>query len=200
MAEIARGRTSALFYNLWLHGVSSFCHHRNPSSCPIHACTPGCLEFGPSLISLVMTFEAASQVFWPLLAFPVLQRRLGTKGALQTCRIAYPFTFSEYILLNYLRKGSQAATTWFWVVRAIETPVAPGVAMSFTAAQLALNDVAPSSHVLGTLNVIALAISSAIRSVSPGSSAALYAVGVRDQILKGHLIWAVVVNCSWIGR
>jgi MFS family permease len=164
---------------------------------PVVLYTPaslGGLGFGPSLISLIMSVEAASQVSWLLLAFPVLQRRLGTKGVLRVCGIAYPFTFAGYILLNYLlREGSDAAIVWFWIACTVETLVGPGVAMAFTAVQLALNDVAPGPRVLGTLNAVALTLSSAIRSVAPGATTALYAVGVRDQVFGGHLIWVVLV-------
>lgn len=164
---------------------------------PVVLYTPvrlGGLGFGPSLISLIMATEAASQALWLLLAFPALQRRIGAKGVMRACGIAYPFTFVGYILLNcLLREGSDTAIAWFWVLCATETLVAPGVAMSFTAAQLALNDVAPSPRVLGTLNAMALTISGIIRSVAPGAVSALYALGVRDQILKGYFIWAVLI-------
>jgi hypothetical protein len=108
-----------------------------------------------------MTTEAASQALWLLLAFPPLHRRYGTKGVLRACGIAYPLTFAGYILLNQLLRrgdGNNAAMIWFWVACAMESLVGPGVAMSFTAAQLALNDAVPSSQVLGTLNAIALTV------------------------------------------
>ncbi|KAK1833445.1 peptide/nitrate transporter-like protein [Podospora conica] len=164
---------------------------------PVLLYTPvslGGLGFGPSLISLLMTAEAASQVAWLLLAFPILQRRLGSKGVLRVCGIAYPFTLAVYILLNHLlRQGTDAAIVWFWIVITVDTLIGPGVAMAFTAVQLALNDAAPSPRVLGTLNAVALTLSSAIRSVAPAATTALYAVGVRDQIFGGNLIWVVLV-------
>jgi Na+/melibiose symporter-like transporter len=156
---------------------------------PVHL---GGLGFGPSLISLVMAAEAASQALWLLLAFPPLYRRLGTKGVLRACGLAYPVTFAGYILLNQLLRGG-GATAWFWVACAVESLVGPGVAMSFTAAQLALNNVAPSPQVLGTLNAVALTVASAVRSVAPGATSALYAMGVRSRVLDGQLIWVGLI-------
>ncbi|KAK0612137.1 major facilitator superfamily domain-containing protein [Immersiella caudata] len=164
---------------------------------PILLYTPvqlGGFGFGPSLISLIMATEAASQALWLVLAFPPLHRRLGNRGLLQACGLAYPLVFAGYILLNQLlRDGSDTARAWFWVACAIESLVGPGVAMSFTAVQLALNDVAPSPQVLGTLNAVALTVSSAVRSIAPGATSALYALGVRSRILDGQLIWVGLI-------
>jgi hypothetical protein len=154
----------------------------------------GGLGFGPSLISLIMATEAASQALWLLLAFPPVHRRIGSKGVLRVCGIAYPIAFAGYILLNQLlRNGSNAAVALFWAACAVESLVGPGVAMSFTAAQLALNDAAPSPHVLGTLNAVALTVSSAVRAVAPAATSALYAMAVRSRVLDGQLIWVGLI-------
>jgi hypothetical protein len=65
--------------------------------------------------------------------------------------------------------------------------------MGFTGAQLALNDIAPSSATLGTLNALALTLASAIRMVAPALFSSIFAWGVRNQILMGYLIWVVLV-------
>jgi len=164
---------------------------------PILLYTPvrlGGLGFGPSLISLIMAAEAASQALWLLFAFPPLHRRLGTRGLLRACGWAYPVTFVGYVLLNQLlREGTDEARAWFWVACAIESLVGPGVAMSFTAVQLALNEAAPSQHVLGTLNAVALTVSSAVRAIAPGATSALYALSVRSGVWHGQLIWVGLV-------
>jgi len=59
--------------------------------------------------------------------------------------------------------------------------------------QLALNDIAPSPATLGTLNGLALTLSSAVRMVSPGAFASLFALGAKSQFLNGHFIWVVLV-------
>lgn len=163
---------------------------------PVHL---GGLEFGPSMISAYMASQGACQALWLLLAFPFLQRRFGTKGVMKGCGIAYPFFFAGYIALNLLlREGSHSSTVTFWVLGIIVAFIGPGVSMVFTGSQLALNDVSPNSHVLGTLNAIALTGSSAIRSVIPGVSTAIYAIGVRNQILAGHLAWVMLIPCAVI--
>lgn len=54
-----------------------------------------------------------------------------------------------------------------------------------------MNDVAPSHETLGTLNAIVLAIQSGLRAVSPASATSIYALGVKYQILGGHLFWLI---------
>ena len=68
-----------------------------------------------------------------------------------------------------------------------------GASMAFTCVQLALNDVAPSPAVLGTLNAIALAVMSGTRAVAPALFASLFATGVREQILGGYLVWVILI-------
>ncbi|KAK3291396.1 major facilitator superfamily domain-containing protein [Chaetomium fimeti] len=171
---------------------------------PILLYTPvdlGGLGFGPSLISLIMAAEAASQALWLLLAFPPLHRRYGAKGVLRACGIAYPLTFAGYILLNQMLRrgeGNSVVMAWFWVACAIESLVGPGVAMSFTAAQLALNEATPSPQVLSTLNAMALTAASAVRAIAPGAVSAAYAVGVRSRLLDGQLIWIGLIPLASI--
>lgn len=57
---------------------------------------------------------------------------------------------------------------------------------------MAVNDIAPSTQTLGTMNAIALTLSSALRSVVPALATSLFAVGVRYQILHGQLAWIVL--------
>jgi hypothetical protein len=70
------------------------------------------------------------------------------------------------------------------------------------AMQLALNDIAPAPNTLGTLNAVALSVNSGIRAVAPGLFSSIFAVGVREQILGGELIWAIIVSMTvvfWVG-
>lgn len=41
------------------------------------------------------------------------------------------------------------------------------------------------------LNAISLSFSSGIRAIAPPLATALYAIGVKKQILGGYLIWAI---------
>ncbi|VUC20649.1 unnamed protein product [Clonostachys rosea] len=150
-------------------------------------------------ISLWMTVQGISQATWLVLAFPLLHRRFGNKGVLNLCSIAYPVFFALFIVLNaLLRNGSPSATAWFYILGAISAIIGPGVSMSFTGVQLALNEVTPSHRVLGTLNAIALTGASAIRSLAPGVATAVYAIGVRNQILGGQLAWAILIPIACI--
>lgn len=164
---------------------------------PVALYTPvdiGGLGFSSTLIAVFLATQGVSQALWLLVAFPWLQHRVGTKGVIKACGVAYPFFFAGFILLNIqLRDSSHGAVTWFWIIGAIIALAGPGISMCFTGAQLALNDVAPSPSVLGTLNAIALTASSGIRSIAPSIATITYAAGVRNQILHGYLAWILLI-------
>lgn len=154
----------------------------------------GGVGFSPFQISVWMAIQGASQATWLIVAFPMLQRRLGTKGSLGACVAVYPLFFAGYIAMNMLlRVGTESSVAIFWVVAFMVAFIGPGVSMAFTAVQLALNDVSPNPHVMGTLNALAMTSASAIRSFVPGVSTAIFAIGVRNQILWGHLVWAILI-------
>lgn len=182
---------------LWVYGHAMFLAFAFTAIMPVVLYTPvdlGGVEFDSFKISMYMAAQGASQAMWLILAFPMLQHRLGTKGVMKLCGFAYPFFFVGYILLNtLLRADTPLTTALFWTFGAVVAIVGPGVSMAFTGVQLAVNDVSPDSHVLGTLNALALTLSSAIRAIVPGAATAIYAVGVRGQILWGHLAWVILV-------
>ncbi|OAA39553.1 Major facilitator superfamily transporter [Beauveria brongniartii RCEF 3172] len=169
---------------------------------PVVLFTPvaiGGLGLSPFQISTYMAVQGLSQAVWLVGVFPRLHRRLGNKKLLTACAVTYPFFFLTYIVLNeLLRVDTPAARAWAWVVGPLAAVVGPGVSMAFTGVQLALNDASPDPHVMGTLNGIALTLASALRSFVPGLTTALYAVGVREQILRGHLAWVVLIPVSML--
>ncbi|TVY80317.1 Efflux pump azaK [Lachnellula suecica] len=138
-----------------------------------------------------------SQSIWLLFIFPPLQRKFGTGGILRGCLYAWPIFFASAPIANlFLRKGW---TTAFWILTPILQIGGSGVAMAFTAVQLALNDVAPSHETLGTLNGIALTLVSGIRTVGPAIFTSIFAVGSESQILYGYLVWVVLVAVALLG-
>lgn len=154
----------------------------------------GGLGFSSALISIFMGVTGASQAIWLLLIFPPLQKRIGTGGVLRACATAYPFFLASSPILNLLRRQeTQAAKIIFWVAAPILLALGSGVSMSFTAIQLALNDVSPSPQTLGTLNALALTLVSGLRAVCPASFTSIFAIGVRSQILWGYLVWFILV-------
>ncbi|RSM17749.1 hypothetical protein CDV31_003356 [Fusarium ambrosium] len=182
---------------LWVYGHAMFLAFAFTAIMPVVLYTPvdmGGVEFDSFKISMYMAVQGASQAMWLVLAFPALQHRFGTKGVMKMCGFAYPFFFAGYILLNtLLRADTHLTTVLFWTFGAVVAVIGPGVSMAFTGVQLAVNDVAPDSHVLGTLNAVALTLSSGIRSIVPGAATAIYAIGVRGQILWGHLAWVILI-------
>ncbi|MCJ1407629.1 hypothetical protein MMC19_001700 [Ptychographa xylographoides] len=147
--------------------------------------------FSPLQISLFMALGGLSQSIWLLLAFPPLQHRFGTGGVLRGCAVVWPSLFFMVPAGNFLLRQDWVLT--FWIVVPISVALGSGVAMAFTAIQLALNDIAPSPSTLGTLNALALTLTCGIRALAPAAFASIFATGVRTQILDGYLVWLVLL-------
>jgi len=157
---------------------------------PVAQYTPvdlGGLGFSPGLIAACTGLNGASQAAWLLIIFPILQKRLGTGRVLWLCATAWPVLFVLAPLYNFLLRHGQNVI--FWTTAPPLVVLASGVAMAFTSVQLALNDISPSHETLGTLNSLALAIQSGIRSVAPALATSIYAIGVKYNILGGQLFW-----------
>lgn len=148
----------------------------------------------PLQISLFMGLTGLSQAIWLLVVFPPLQHRIGTNGVLRACGYAWPFFFAVMPFMNLIMyQGTREAELAFWILIPILLAVGPGVSMAFTGVQLALNDVSPAPEALGTLNALALTITSGLRAFSPALFTSLFAIGVKDQIVWGYLVWVILV-------
>lgn len=161
---------------------------------PVFWFTPvalGGYGFTPVQISLMMAVNGIAQAAWLLLAFPALQHRWGTNGVMRLCSVAYPVFFAACPAGNLLLRAGAGRV--FWAVYPPLLAVGCGVSMSFTAIQLALNDVSPDARVLGTLNALALTGSSALRAFAPAVFTSLFALGARTQWLWGYAIWVLLV-------
>ncbi|OHE93564.1 major facilitator superfamily transporter [Colletotrichum orchidophilum] len=169
---------------------------------PVFWYTPvqlGGFGFTPLQILIMMSVSGIAQVLWLVVIFPPLQHRIGTNGVLRACAYAYPWFYVLCPLSNiFLKAGvhNPAMVTFFWVFTPTALIIGSGVSMSFTAIQLALNDISPSPRVLGTLNALALTASSAIRAFCPALFTSLYAVGARTQALGGYAIWVLMVGLA----
>jgi hypothetical protein len=154
---------------------------------PVHL---GGFSFTPLQISLMMGLNGAAQAAWLLLVFPPLHHRLGSNGVMRLCALAYPWFFLCFPLGNVLlRMNTEGSLKIFWVFMPVTLALGSGVAMSFTAIQLAINDIAPSSKFLGILNALALTGSSGLRAFCPALFTSLFALGTRTQLAGGYAIW-----------
>ncbi|KAI1103486.1 MFS general substrate transporter [Jackrogersella minutella] len=153
----------------------------------------GGFGFSPLQISLFMGLTGFSQATWLLLIFPPLQHRLGTNGVLRACGFAYPFFMCIMPVLNLIIYQDTPATGLvFWILAPTLAVLGSGVSMAFTGVQLALNDVSPSPASLGTLNALALTITSGLRAFCPVLFTSLFAVSVKKHLLWGYLVWLVL--------
>lgn len=59
--------------------------------------------------------------------------------------------------------------------------------------QLMLNDIAPNSASLGTLNALALTCATGLKAICPALFASIFATGARTQIMDGYFIWFIMV-------
>ncbi|KAJ5246727.1 hypothetical protein N7468_001710 [Penicillium chermesinum] len=153
----------------------------------------GGFGFSARQISLMMGLNGFAQASWLLLIFPVLARRVGSDGVMRICGIAYPIFFMcNPAASALLRINTEVSTTAFWVFAPIALALGSGVAMSFTAIQLSLNNISPSPRVLGTLNALALTGSCVVRAFIPALFTTLFALGARTQFLRGYAIWVLM--------
>ncbi|KAF2663992.1 MFS general substrate transporter [Microthyrium microscopicum] len=148
----------------------------------------------PQYISYFLAVAGISQAMWMLLVFPRLQPRIGTGALLRYCAILWPFLFALNPVANMVLRAHH--DTVFWVVAPIATGLGSGCAMAFTASQIAVNDIAPSPGALGTINGIALSLSSGMRSFTPALFTSIFAIGVKDQIFGGYLVWIVMIGVT----
>ncbi|KAK0656719.1 major facilitator superfamily domain-containing protein [Cercophora newfieldiana] len=154
----------------------------------------GGLGFTPVKISLFFALGGLSQAIWILVVFPPLQNRIGTNGVMRICANFYPIFFALCPSFNFLLR--QGFTTTFWATAPVLLMLGSGVSMSFTAVQLALNDVSPSPVVLGTLNAVALSLVTGVRGVSPAAFSSFFAIGARTQWLWGYAIWVLMAAAA----
>lgn len=85
--------------------------------------------FSDQQISYFLALAGASQAGWMLIAFPPLQKKLGTTRLMRWCVAAWPLFMALYPVLNeMLRHG---LTTAFWIVAPLSLVIASGVSMSF---------------------------------------------------------------------
>ncbi|KAJ5951351.1 uncharacterized protein N7479_009764 [Penicillium vulpinum] len=158
---------------------------------PVHL---GGYSFTTLQISLMMGLNGAAQATWLLLVFPPLQKRIGSNGVIRLCAFIFPLFFLCCPLGNVLlRMGTDGSVKAFWILLPTGLAIGCGVSMSYTAIQLALNDVAPSPRVLGTLNALALTGTSTLRAFCPALFTSLFAMGARTQLAGGHAIWILML-------
>jgi hypothetical protein len=89
----------------------------------------GGLSFKPWQIMIFMAVAGASQALWMLLAFPFLQKRLGTGNLLRIACVAWPCFMALYPILNEMLRHELFIA--FWYVSIPLLILGSGVAMSF---------------------------------------------------------------------
>ena len=133
---------------------------------------------------------------------------------MRLCSYGFPLLYAFSPMTNLLLRMDLPLA--FWLSTPVLQLLSSAVGMSFSKSntpnhvgglalititvviQLALNDIAPSSVALGTLNAIALTITSGIRTVAPAIFTSIFAAGVQDQILWSYLVWVVMVLLALI--
>ncbi|KAM0269664.1 hypothetical protein ACHAQH_009663 [Verticillium albo-atrum] len=155
---------------------------------PVHH---GGLGLSTAQITAFITAVGASETLWLMIAFPLLQRRVGTKRVLNVCSWLWPVFFAGYVATSVLeREGRYIAAI---VVGVSNIVLGPGAFMALTAVQLAVNKASPSPGVLGKLNSLVEILFSIIRSVIPGIATVIFAAGARGGIFGGYLAWVILI-------
>jgi hypothetical protein len=159
----------------------------------------GGMGFQPELIAATIALAGASQAVWLLAAFPPLHKRFGTGQILRYVAYAWPVFFAAHPGFGLLRRNGLDVP--FWTLAPPALMIGSGVALTYTAVQLAVNDISPSYETFGTLNAIVLALSCGVRAFAPAVATSIYAIGVKHRILGGELFWFlnVLLALGFIG-
>ncbi|TLD04817.1 uncharacterized protein PgNI_09365 [Pyricularia grisea] len=150
----------------------------------------GGLSFNSFQMSLLMALNGVAQALWLIFGFPPLHRRLGTNGVMRLCGTVYPLFFAISPVANYLLRAGY--TNLFWSLYPPALAIGCGVAMSFTACQLSVNEVNPGPTALATINALQMMISSIVRAFTPAAANSLFAIGAETQFLNGYAIWLLM--------
>lgn len=86
-------------------------------------------DFSDQQISYFLALAGASQAGWMLIAFPPLQKKLGTARLMRWCCVGWPVFLAAYPILNELLR--HGLNTVFWVAAPLSLVAGSGVSMSF---------------------------------------------------------------------
>lgn len=85
--------------------------------------------FSDQQISYFIALAGASQAAWMLIAFPPLQKKLGTAKLMRYCAAMWPFFMAAYPAFNEMLRHD--LTTLFWATAPVTLVFASGVSMCF---------------------------------------------------------------------
>lgn len=177
----------------WSHAHVMVCWTAINALLPVVLFTPialGGWQLSQRQITLYLSALGVCDAMWMFFFFPILQRRMGTKGILQTGSIMWPSFTVGFIVVNALLRNDAAIAAI--IVGVFMTLVGTAIGMSFTAAQLAINEASPIFELSRRVNYLAELSISIIRSTIPVITTTIFAVGVREQIFSGYLALLIV--------
>ena len=155
----------------------------------------GGMAFSARGMAAFITAQGVVEGVWVLGVFPPLHRRVGTRGILYISTAMYMVVFSDFVAANELLRAHTAlAHALYRIALAGLVIFSTGVYMGAVSSQVALQNLSPDPRALGTLNGLAEACYSLVKTVVPAVSTTLFAIGVRGQILGGHLVWVILLG------
>ncbi|WRT63301.1 uncharacterized protein IL334_000206 [Kwoniella shivajii] len=166
---------------------------------PLFCFTPtsaGGLGFNESQIGLAMSIRGFATIIVQLLAFPFLQKRVGTVRLYKFLVFLFIPAFAFLPITNVFALRGQSWAVWTGLAVSLSTYSIGN--MAFACNLIMVNDAAPNRQSLGAINGLSQAVSSLMRAIGPGSASAIFALSVDRQLIHGHLIWILLVGLSVI--
>ncbi|WWC90132.1 uncharacterized protein L201_005065 [Kwoniella dendrophila CBS 6074] len=166
---------------------------------PLFCFTPiqaGGLGFKESKIGLAMSIRGIATILVQLIAFPFLQKRVGTVRLYKFLVFLFIPAFIILPLTNIFARKNQNWAIWTGLSCSLGLYAIGN--MAFACNLIMTNDAAPNRRSLGAINGLSQAVSSLMRAIGPGSSSALFALSVDRQLLHGQLIWLIICCLSLI--
>ncbi|ORX41255.1 major facilitator superfamily domain-containing protein, partial [Kockovaella imperatae] len=175
---------------------------------PLFCFTPvrdGGLGFSEREIGISMSIRSVSTVLVQVLAFPWLQRTVGTLRLYRWLMILWIPTYVGLPFVNGLARVAtnngkiHGSSPGVWVGLSSTLLCSAVANMAFVCNLLMTNAAAPSRQLLGAINGYSQVLSSGVRIIGPGGSSILYAVSVSKHLLGGNLVWLVLGLTAVLG-
>jgi MFS family permease len=158
----------------------------------------GGLGFRPSTVGFAMSILGILGIILQLSLFPKVEARFGLLKSTRFSLFIFPLAYALAPYLSLLATPSTATTLWVGIILVLLLQVgARTFAMPGTI--LLINNSSPSPSMLGTINGMGAATSSAFRTIGPIIAGHWYAQGLEEGSV-GYAWWCLaavsVVGCA----
>ncbi|KAH7345487.1 major facilitator superfamily domain-containing protein [Rhizoctonia solani] len=157
----------------------------------------GGLNFSPRTIGLILGLQGIVTGLFQVLFFAPLHRRFGNKKLYVMGYLCYSLLILSLPVMHAFAVLEMRRA--IWIVLGLLILFSCPAFMTFSCMAIYVNSSAPSKDSLGTLNGISQTIICIIRAIGPITATSLFSLSVRENILGGHFVYALLFGVVFIG-